>query len=220
MKVSPQNKIFIIVRWNEVLLFLLGLIFIISGLMKSVNVYSFSQTINLFCGLLGLNVKSNYSIIIAIIVCTIECLLPFLSISSKYRGFVIRCYPIVLSFFTYLTYINYTDLFGGIESCGCFGEIIHLSPGAAFYKNVVLLALALLLLIMYLRKHYRVRKPILKIDNYIFIATFASVVPSMFSYIFMNCMSRVSYLLIFLILCFGCIFLCPQYIKRQKNIIS
>lgn len=218
MKVLLQNKIFILVRWNRVLFFVLGMIFIISGLLKSINVYSFSQTINSFCGLWGLNIQPNYSIIMAIIVCTIEFLLPFLSISPKYRGFVIWCYPMVLGFFTYITYINYTDLYGGIESCGCFGEIIHLSPGAAFYKNIVLFALSLLLLILYLKKHIRVWKPISKIDNYIFIATFASVVPPLFSYVFMNRMSHESYLLIYLILCLGCIFLCPQYIKLQDII--
>lgn len=47
-------------------------------------------------------------------------------------------------YFTCITYLNYIDRYGQIESCGCFGEVIHLSPEESFWKNVVLLTISLL----------------------------------------------------------------------------
>ena len=53
-------------------------------------------------------------------------------------------YTLVLGYFTYITYLNLVSLYGQIESCGCFGEVIHLTPAESFYKNVVLLSLSLI----------------------------------------------------------------------------
>ena len=36
----------------------------------------------------------------------------------------------------------YIDPYGGINECGCFGEAIHLSNGATFAKNILLLVVA------------------------------------------------------------------------------
>lgn len=44
--------------------------------------------------------------------------------------------------FSVLTYLIYTDPYGGINECGCFGEAFHLSNGATFAKNILLLLLA------------------------------------------------------------------------------
>ena len=44
--------------------------------------------------------------------------------------------------FTILTYSIYTDPYGGINECGCFGEAVHLSNGATFAKNLILLVVA------------------------------------------------------------------------------
>jgi hypothetical protein len=60
-----------------------------------------------------------------------------------------------LGFFTYITYINYTDLYGGIESCGCFGELIHFTPASSFYKNIALFILSLILLGIHIIHTYR-----------------------------------------------------------------
>ena len=60
-----------------------------------------------------------------------------------------------MGFFTYITYINYTDLYGGIESCGCFGELIHFTPASSFYKNIALFILSLILLGIHIIHTYR-----------------------------------------------------------------
>lgn len=187
--------------------------------MKAVNVYSFSQTINFFFGLLGLDGLYGYGVLLAISICTIECLLPLLSISNRYRGIVVWCYPVMMGYFTYITFINYTDLYGGIESCGCFGELIHLSPAASFYKNVVLLLLSVVLLAIHIREKWRNKEPLfpsVRFDAYIVLALAASIVPPLFSFFFLNRWPHAPYLLLYLALCVTGIILCVKYVIRNS----
>lgn len=200
---------------------LMGALFLSSSLMKAVNVYSFAQTINSFCGLLGLDGFYGYGVLLAILICTIECLLPLLSMSNnRYKGIVVWCYPVILGYFTYITFINYTDLYGGIESCGCFGEIIHLSPAASFYKNIVLLVLSLLLLVSHLMDQYKASKPLLpsiSIDGYLFVGLLASSVPPLFSFLCLNKMSHAIYLSLFIIFCIVSIVGCVLFAIRKPS---
>lgn len=199
---------------------LIGGVFLLSSLLKAVNVYSFSQTINSFCGLLGLDGFYGYGVLLAIFICTIECLLPLLSMSNRYRGIVVWCYPVILGYFTYITFINYTDLYGGIESCGCFGELIHLSPAASFYKNIVLLVLSLLLLASHLVEQYKAGKPLLpsiSIDGYLFVALSASIVPPLFTFLCLNDLSHAIYLVLFITLCIVSIGGCVLFAIRKPS---
>lgn len=200
---------------------LMGGVFLSSSLIKAVNVYSFSQTINSFCGLLGLDGLYGYGVLLAISICTIECLLPLLSISNRYRGIVVWCYPVMMGYFTYITFINYTDLYGGIESCGCFGELIHLSPAASFYKNVVLLLLSVVLLALNIKGQWSNGEtlfPSLKFDAYIVLALAASIVPPLFSFFFLNRLPHIPYLLLYLALCVMGIVLCVKYVIQTRTL--
>ena len=49
-----------------------------------------------------------------------------------------------MTFFIYLTGVNYLSptLLGSIESCGCFGELIHFSAKGSFIKTIVLWIIA------------------------------------------------------------------------------
>lgn len=197
----------------------MGGVFLSSSLIKAVNVYSFSQTINSFCGLLGLDGLYGYGVLLAISICTIECLLPLLSISNRYRGIVVWCYPVMMGYFTYITFINYTDFYGGIESCGCFGELIHLSPAASFYKNVVLLLLSIVLLAIHIREKWRNKEPLfpsVRFDAYIVLALAASIVPPLFSFFFLYRLPHAPYLLLYLALCVTGIILCVKYVIRNS----
>lgn len=188
----------------RLLCFLMGIVFLLSSYMKAVNIYSFAQTIDSFSGLLGLNTFYGYGVHLAILVCACECLMPLLSISLKYRGVVIWCYPFVLALFVYITYVNLTDLYGGIESCGCFGELIHLSPAASFYKNIVLLGFSLFLLVSYLEAQRRANSPLfplISIDRNLFVALLVSIIPSLFSLLCLNKMPQTAYLSLFILLC-------------------
>ncbi len=208
------------IKLSLTIYFSVSTIFLLSSLMKAVNVYSFSQTINSFCGLLGLDGFYGYGVLLAILICTIECLLPLLSMSNRYKGIVVWCYPVILGYFTYITFINYTDLYGGIESCGCFGELIHLSPAASFYKNIVLLGLSLVLLVSHLVEQYKAGKPLLpsiSIDGYLFVAILASIVPPLFSVLCLNELSHTIYVVLFITSCIVSIGVCALFAIRKPT---
>ena len=217
-----KNKLRIVRYFSidaSILCAIIGLIFMSSSLMKAVNIYSFSQTINSFCGLLGLDSLYGHYVLLAILLCTIECLLPLLSLRMRYRSYIIWFYPMILGYFTRITYINYTSLYGGIESCGCFGEIIHLSPAASFYKSVGLLVLSLLLLLFHIKEIRDKRAcifPTIRLDWYVIMAIITSIVPSLFSYLFLDKLPHVLYVVLFLAITIIGISLCLKYIICVK----
>lgn len=145
MERSVQNGAHI--RWmyaatNAIWLFLAAT-FIASGILKGIAMKGFAITVREFLDLLGLETLQTYSFPIAITICLFETAIGFIAFFRKFRSALCLIYPIVILFFTIITYINLTDLYGGIESCGCFGELIHLNPTETFVKNIILLLLSM-----------------------------------------------------------------------------
>lgn len=124
--------------------YLLALTFTLSSIFKWIGLKTFAHTVNDFCAFLGFDVLYGHEMALAIIICTAELVLGIAAFIPKLRDYVVWVYLIVMGYFTYITYLNLISLYGQIESCGCFGEVIHLTPSESFYKNVVLLALAIL----------------------------------------------------------------------------
>ncbi|SEE61619.1 hypothetical protein SAMN04487828_2414 [Prevotella sp. lc2012] len=135
---------------KQILFFAFGAIFIFSAISKAINIPSFSLVINSYCGLLGIDGLYSFTRLLAITICAFEFLIGIGAFIKPCQRVLIWVYPAVMAFFVYITYINYTDLYGGIESCGCFGELIHFTPASSFYKNIVLLGLSLILLAIHL----------------------------------------------------------------------
>ena len=123
---------------------ILGLTFILSSIFKWIGLKTFALTVNDFCAFLGFDALYGHGMALAIIICSAELLLGIAAFFPRLRDFVAWVYLIVMGVFTYITYLNLVSLYGQIESCGCFGEVIHLTPAESFYKNVVLLALTIL----------------------------------------------------------------------------
>lgn len=124
---------------------ILGFIFIISALSKAVNVPAFAALTRDFLALAGMDVFQPYAISVAVMICAVELILGVLML-GRFRKIALICVVVMLIGFTWLTWMNLTDLYGGIESCGCFGELIHFSPLGGFVKNIVLLTVSLTML--------------------------------------------------------------------------
>lgn len=122
----------------------LALTFTLSSIFKWIGLKTFALTVNDFCAFLGLNALYGHGMALAIIICSVELVLGVAAFIPKLRKYVVWVYTLVLGYFTYITYLNLVSLYGQIESCGCFGEVIHLTPAESFYKNVGLLVLSLL----------------------------------------------------------------------------
>lgn len=125
--------------------------FIASGILKGIALRGFETTVRKFLDLLGLETLQTHSFSIAVAICLFETVIGLLALIRWLRPTLSLIYPVVLAFFTLITYINLTDMYGGIESCGCFGELIHLGPTETFIKNLLLLAISVALCIRNLR---------------------------------------------------------------------
>ena len=133
-------------RMSYLLSVLLGLVFVFSSVTKLVGLRSFGQTVEAFCNFLGLESLAGHGLPIAVLICVGELCLGLLSLWPRTRWMAAWLFPLVMVFFTWITWQNMTSLYGQVESCGCFGEVIHLTPAQTFWKNVVLLMLSIGLL--------------------------------------------------------------------------
>lgn len=124
--------------------FFLALTFTLSSIFKWIGLRTFALTVNDFCAFLGYEALYGHGMLLAIIICSLELVMGIVTIMPKIRDYVVWGYPIIMGYFTYITYLNLVSLYGQVESCGCFGEVIHLTPSESFYKNIMLLTLSLL----------------------------------------------------------------------------
>lgn len=200
---------------------LLGIVFVLSAGSKAFNILAFSSEIRLYCDTYIWKELSFWSHPIAIVVCAIEMILGILSFTPKYRAASMIIMLIMLTFFVWLTGINYfsPSIFGSIESCGCFGELIHFSPFGAFVKSLMLWIIALPLGVTSSR--------ILKLqalnnvlhDEYLITTIVVSPILPLFSYMAFDSMTHLCYGLSYIALCIILLFLASKNTtKIQKKV--
>ena len=187
----------------------LGVCFILSGVMKAVNVYSFAQEIRLYIEAYMDSYFVQWTVEIAVAICAIETITGLLALRKKYAPIVSIVFLGMMSFFVWLTRINlfYPSLMGSIESCGCFGELIHFSPLASFVKSVVLWGMAVmnyeLRFTNYLLSFFNSRKPwrdILR-DGTLYVTLVTGALPPVYSYLFFENMEHGYYLAGYIAMC-------------------
>ena len=187
----------------------LGVCFILSGVMKAVNVYSFAQEIRLYIEAYMDSYFVQWTVEIAVAICAIETITGLLALRKKYAPIVSIVFLGMMSFFVWLTGINqfYPSLMGSIESCGCFGELIHFSPLASFVKSVVLWGMAVmnyeLRFTNYLLSFFNSRKPWRNIlrDGKMYVTLVIEALPPLYSYLFFENMEHEYYLVGYISLC-------------------
>ena len=122
----------------------LGGVFILSAVTKVVGLPVFADEMRLYLDIYFGGWLRDSSLFLAGMVCLAElligiaCLVPALRRQANVAAFL------ALTFFVWLTGDNYfcPSPFGRIESCGCFGELIHFTPLASFIKSLVLWCMA------------------------------------------------------------------------------
>jgi uncharacterized membrane protein YphA (DoxX/SURF4 family) len=119
----------------------LGLTFIFSGFVKTIDPWGTAIKITEYLNVYGFETLNNYRFGFAIWFCAAE-LMMGLMLTFKIKTRLISIFALlVMTFFTVLTLLSATVM--PVEDCGCFGDALRLSPWASFAKNVVLLGLAL-----------------------------------------------------------------------------
>ena len=139
----------------------------------------------------------------AVGVCVIEMLLALLAIRCEYRRVASVGFCLMLTFFVYLTGVNLFSptIMGSIESCGCFGELIHFSPLASFIKSVVLWLLSLVLLFCTFKSNTPWNVGKLFKDMYLYICIASSLVLPLYSLWFFETSGHAMYVFGFIVVC-------------------
>ncbi len=181
----------------------LGVCFILSGVMKAVNVYSFAQEIRLYIEAYMDSFCVQWTVEIAVLICTIEIVTGLLALRKKYEPIVSVVFLGMMSFFVWLTGINLfsPSLMGSIESCGCFGELIHFSPLSSFVKSVVLWGMALGSFVLGVRCWRMTSLKDILTDGKMYVTLMAGALPPVYSYFCFENMEHGWYLAGYVALC-------------------
>lgn len=126
---------------------LVGVLFIISGLIKLNDPLGFSYKLQEYFSADVLNIPflEPYALAISVFVVVFEVVLGvFLLIGYKPK-FTVWSLLLMIVFFTFLTF--YSAYFDKVKDCGCFGDALKLTPWESFTKDIILLFFVLILFI-------------------------------------------------------------------------
>ena len=140
----------------------MGMVFILSALLKVASFASFVQETGVYMDAYFWNASKTETTVLAVGVCAVELLLGALVFVKRYTLWACTGLLGLLTFFVGLTARNlfFPTLMGSVESCGCFGELIHFSPTGSFVKSVVLWLMAMLLWVLTIKNSYYKNKVI------------------------------------------------------------
>lgn len=124
---------------------LVGVLFIISGFIKLNDPLGFSYKLQEYFSqqVLDLEFLIPFSLVLAIILVVFELVLGIMLLIGYLPRFTLWSLLVMIVFFTFLTF--YSAYYEKVKDCGCFGDALPLTPWQSFYKDIVLLALVLLL---------------------------------------------------------------------------
>ncbi|MEX8548043.1 MAG: BT_3928 family protein [Mucilaginibacter sp.] len=116
-----------------------GLLFIFSGLIKANDPLGFSYKLVEYFEVFHLTFLNGLALALAIFLCALEMLFGFALLIGARGKQVAWGLLLLIVFFTFLTF--YSAAFKVVQSCGCFGDAIPLTPWQSFGKDLVLLLL-------------------------------------------------------------------------------
>jgi uncharacterized membrane protein YphA (DoxX/SURF4 family) len=122
-----------------------GILFIISGLIKLNDPVGFSYKLNEYFSepVFNMPFLVPFTLAIALFLVILEVVLGVMLLIGYKSKFTIWSLLLLIVFFTFLTF--YSAYFDVVKDCGCFGDALHLTPWQSFTKDVVLLFFILIL---------------------------------------------------------------------------
>tara|TARA_B100000683_G_scaffold224804_1_gene223185 strand:- start:3292 stop:4416 length:1125 start_codon:yes stop_codon:yes gene_type:complete len=135
---------------------LVGLLFIVSGLIKANDALGFSYKLEEYfsSGVLNMEFLIPFSFLLAAGICIAEIVLGVMVLIGARPKFTSWSLLGMIVFFTFLTF--YSAYFNKVTDCGCFGDAVKLTPWESFGKDIVLL---FFITVIFLKKN--VVKPLL-----------------------------------------------------------
>lgn len=128
---------------------LVGLLFIFSGLIKANDPLGFSYKLEEYFEVFHLTFLSPLAVSMAIFLCALEMLFGFALLIGAYGKKVAWGLLLLIIFFSFLTF--YSAFFKVVQTCGCFGDAIVLTPWQSFSKDLILL---LLIVFIFIKRAY------------------------------------------------------------------
>ena len=127
-----------------------GCLFIISGLIKLNDPVGFSYKLAEYFSPPVFNVPflEPLALSMAIFLVIIEVVLGVMLLIGYKAKATIWSLLVLIVLFTFLTF--YSAYFDVVKDCGCFGDVLHLTPWESFTKDIVLL---FFILILFINKH-------------------------------------------------------------------
>lgn len=131
--------------------FLVGTLFIISGLIKLNDPVGFSFKLEEYFseGVLNLPVLMPYALAIAVAVVIFEAVVGVMLLIGFKPKFTVWSLMLMIVFFTFLTF--YSAYYNKVTDCGCFGDALKLTPWESFTKDIVLL---FFIIILFFKREY------------------------------------------------------------------
>jgi uncharacterized membrane protein YphA (DoxX/SURF4 family) len=122
-----------------------GLLFIFSGLIKANDPLGFSYKLEEYFEVFHITFLNNLALTSAILLCALEMLLGFALLIGARAAKVAWGLLLLIIFFGFLTF--YSAFFKVVQTCGCFGDAIPLTPWQSFGKDMILLVLVAVLFV-------------------------------------------------------------------------
>src|SRR6266700_7752098 len=157
-----MRKSLIVIRW------IVGLLFIFSGLIKANDPLGLSYKMQEFFEVWGLQNLNNYTLAFALVMNVFEVLAGVAVIIGWRMRLFSWLLLLLIIFFTFLT--GYAYISGKVRECGCFGDCIPLTADQSFMKDLVLLVL-----ILFLFYHRKKITPLLNTTGSIIILFFTAI---------------------------------------------
>ncbi len=118
---------------------LVGVLFIVSGLIKSNDTIGFAYKLEEYYQVFGTESLIPTAVLQAGLICVVEVLLGITLLLGTRVILTLTLLMSMIVFFTFLTF--YSAYFNKVTDCGCFGDALKLTPWESFTKDVVLLVL-------------------------------------------------------------------------------
>lgn len=114
-----------------------GVLFIISGLIKANDPLGFSYKLAEYFTVFGTEWAIPLALPLSMFICVFEVVAGVLTLTGTRARFTAWSLMSMIIFFTFLTF--YSAYFNKVTDCGCFGDAIKLTPWQSFSKDIILL---------------------------------------------------------------------------------
>src|SRR6478735_2922951 len=136
MNTYTKNTL-LVIRW------VVGLLFIFSGLVKANDPLGLSYKMQEFFEVWNLHFLNDYTLTFSLLMNVFEVLAGVAVIIGWGMRLFSWLLLLLIIFFSFLT--GYALFSGKIKTCGCFGDCLPLTPAQSFTKDLVLFVLIVIL---------------------------------------------------------------------------